>query len=217
MAKKTYKRKRNGYKKYKLSQPVPNTMTTTLVYESNYSTELTSILNLSHYSYRLSSIFDPDYTSVGHQPLGFDQWANFYERYVVKGAIAYITANDTNAAGNSMIALSATMSEDNGPSNQIQAVREQPNTKVAILGQRHVAPNTVVCKYSPRKLFGYKNIEDADELISDMNTNPDKNAFLHISLEELDPNPSSRNGKVEVRVRIEYLVEFRGNQELLRS
>lgn len=216
MPKKTYKRKR-GYKKYQLSQPVPNTMTTTLVYEANYATTLSSIVNLSHYTFRLSSVYDPDFTAVGHQPLGFDQWANFYERYIVKGAKIYITAQDTNSIQNSAVALTATINEDTQPSTQIQAVREQPNSKTMILGQRHAGPSTMVVKYSPRKLFGYMDTADADDLISTTNNNPVKNAFLHISLEELEPNPSTRNGNVIVRTRIEYLVQFRGNQELPRS
>jgi hypothetical protein len=35
--------------------------------------------------FRLNSIFDPDYTGVGHQPLAHDQWALFYNHYVVTG------------------------------------------------------------------------------------------------------------------------------------
>lgn len=215
---KKYKTKSKGLRRYKkISQPVPDTMTTSLVYESNYATTITSINNLSHYTYRLSSVFDPDYTAVGHQPLGFDQWANFYERYVVKGAKVYITAKDTNNNADTMIGLTATINEEISPSNQIQAVREQPNSKVMILGNKSTLAQTMVMKYSPRKLFGYKDTADADYLIAEVDSNPEKNAFLHISLEELDPNPGTRNGKIEVRVRIEYLVQFRGNVELPRS
>lgn len=35
------------------------------------------------YQYRGNSGFDPDYTGVGLQPNGFDQWAQFYNLYVV--------------------------------------------------------------------------------------------------------------------------------------
>jgi len=33
--------------------------------------------------FRLNSIFDPNYTGVGHQPLAHDQWALFYNHNVV--------------------------------------------------------------------------------------------------------------------------------------
>lgn len=35
------------------------------------------------YVFRLSSLFDPDFTGVGHQPLGFDQISPLFERYQV--------------------------------------------------------------------------------------------------------------------------------------
>ncbi len=34
--------------------------------------------------FRANSLYDPDYTGTGHQPLGFDQWAAFYRTYVVR-------------------------------------------------------------------------------------------------------------------------------------
>jgi hypothetical protein len=38
---------------------------------------------LYSYQYRGNSCFDPDYTGVGSQPNGFDQWSQFYNTYVV--------------------------------------------------------------------------------------------------------------------------------------
>jgi hypothetical protein len=35
------------------------------------------------YQFNLNSIFDPNRTGTGHQPLGHDQWAGFYNRYRV--------------------------------------------------------------------------------------------------------------------------------------
>lgn len=35
------------------------------------------------WSYRVNSLFDPDFTSAGNQPLGFDQFSALYGRYAV--------------------------------------------------------------------------------------------------------------------------------------
>lgn len=40
--------------------------------------------------FRLNSIFDPDYTSTGHQPRGHDQWATIYDKYCVIGCKAIV-------------------------------------------------------------------------------------------------------------------------------
>jgi len=37
----------------------------------------------SEHAWRLNSLFDPDFTAVGHQPRGFDQMAAIYNKYVV--------------------------------------------------------------------------------------------------------------------------------------
>lgn len=45
-------------------------------------------------TFRLNSPFDPNQGGVGHQAMGFDQWAQFYNRYTVLSAkIHYQAAN----------------------------------------------------------------------------------------------------------------------------
>jgi len=42
----------------------------------------------AYHTFRANSLFDPDYTSSGHQPFGRDVWANIYNRYqVVKSTV----------------------------------------------------------------------------------------------------------------------------------
>jgi hypothetical protein len=45
------------------------------------------------YQFRLNSAFDPDYTSTGHQPMGFDQWSSYYNHYVVESCSYQISIN----------------------------------------------------------------------------------------------------------------------------
>lgn len=62
--------------------PLASEMPATLIYSDHYT------LNPGAGTYtgqihRLNSLFDPDYTGVGHQPRGFDQLALLYSRYRV--------------------------------------------------------------------------------------------------------------------------------------
>jgi hypothetical protein len=38
---------------------------------------------LDTYFWRGNGAYDPDYTGVGHQPFGYDQWTAFFDRYTV--------------------------------------------------------------------------------------------------------------------------------------
>jgi hypothetical protein len=59
-----------------------------LTVTQTYTASLAHTINTGNawstaYQFRLNSLFDPDLTSAGHQPLGRDQWALLYNSYVV--------------------------------------------------------------------------------------------------------------------------------------
>lgn len=59
--------------------PVPNNAMVTMRYTDNFSSTGAAM----DYIFNLNSIFDPNRTGTGHQPLGRDQWVVFYQRYRV--------------------------------------------------------------------------------------------------------------------------------------
>lgn len=50
------------------------------------------------YSFSVNSLFDPDFSGGGLQPLGFDQYAQFYGRYRVTGVKASVTFSARTSA-----------------------------------------------------------------------------------------------------------------------
>lgn len=50
-------------------------------------------------SWNLNSIYDPDRTGVGHQPLGHDEWSTMYTRYRVYGISYEIALTNTGSTG----------------------------------------------------------------------------------------------------------------------
>jgi hypothetical protein len=54
----------------------------TMAYVSRHRLSTTTG-SVSVQQFRLNSLFDPDFTGGGHQPMGFDQWSAFYNHYVV--------------------------------------------------------------------------------------------------------------------------------------
>lgn len=62
------------------------------------SNALTTI-NGSIWQYRANSVFDPDYTGVGHQPMYFDNLAAIYQNYRVLGCKITVTVVDIRQGG----------------------------------------------------------------------------------------------------------------------
>lgn len=87
--------------------------------------------------FRLNSIYDPD-TSLtnGHQPLGYDQWDVFYQKYRVFKAVVTLKATNSssNAADTEQIGICAIANNTFLGSND--AFFEQPHCKKALLAGR---------------------------------------------------------------------------------
>lgn len=86
-----------------------NNYTVRLTYADAFNVTISGNAGGTSYAYRTNSIYDPDYTGIGHQPLMRDLWASQYDYYTVlachytiemfNGAIDQIsfTAVGTNA------------------------------------------------------------------------------------------------------------------------
>lgn len=61
-----------------------------------YSTTITINTATPQYNFNLNSLFDPDRTSTGHQPYGFDQLSALYNRYRVYGCSYVVTGYQAN-------------------------------------------------------------------------------------------------------------------------
>lgn len=64
---------------------IPDQMGTVLRYTDRVT--LTCIAGVAEiYEFKINSIYDPDLSGTGHQPVGRDEWMNFYSRYRVLSA-----------------------------------------------------------------------------------------------------------------------------------
>jgi hypothetical protein len=73
----------------------PVRMAVSLKYSESFI-ESTSVTR--QYQWNLNSIYDMNRTGTGHQPLGHDQWAAFYARYIVMRAHVHIELVNTTAS-----------------------------------------------------------------------------------------------------------------------
>lgn len=163
------------------------------------------------YQYRLSSLFDPDLTSIGHQPMWFDQLAAVYTRYRVLGAKITVTfipphVNDTEANDKGPYLVGITTSESSTfASTSYEALLENPNTTHAIIVDKQGANNKVdlSATYSPKRDL---DIGPDDDLMNPLTTaSPTRN--FHATIWALDMVEAVAQDVV-VKVNIEYTCQF---------
>lgn len=123
--------KANGFKTtttLSMTAPVrPDRLLVKLPYSSALSSTLTTGGVGSSYNWNLNSIYDPDRTGVGHQPLGHDQWAVFYQQYRVYGVTYDIELTNMNADSTIQGGLAISPAAFGGWTDQ--AVLEQPHIR----------------------------------------------------------------------------------------
>lgn len=113
--------------------------------------------------FNINSLFDPDRTGAGHQPMGRDQWANLYQSYQVMGfsAKGYFSAN-TNIAH--FIQWGVVSDANTGPSTYSNAL-EQSKWKSAV---RNVLQNPLrfSTRCSPWTVLGITKQQYVDDVSS---------------------------------------------------
>lgn len=194
--------------------PVKDKTVLKLRYSDTYSV-LSGVGNLSLYTYRGNSCFDPDFTGIGSQPYGWDQWTPLYQRYRVIGsqmrvkAMSY--ASDSTAAtateGCAQVYLVPNLSSSGlAPlfAGNLFDIANMPYAK-----QLLVVPNKqcVTKAYMPTgKLWGYtKNqIKSMSEFESSTASNPSREWFWQLYVGGIDLQAVN----VYVNVEITYYVEM---------
>jgi len=122
-------------------------------------------------TFSCNSLFDPDITSVGHQPMGYDQWSAIYQRYTVlssKITVRYnpITVSNVNPFFFGVtidvpdgIGVSGFSSINNLLESKFSAGYKTGGVVASANNLKYTFPYCV--KYwSAKKMFGLKNPND---------------------------------------------------------
>jgi hypothetical protein len=157
------------------SANIPDMSALKFIYE-DYRT-ITSSSGIGEYVYRLNSLFDPDFTGVGGQPPGFDQWKLLYGVYRVLACQVDIEVADEN--GFALCTMAPTVGS---------ALFADPTAMGAL---RH-SKSVLVTNFVPKKMSALFHIADIygvnDEsvLLDDLygalvTANPSNSCYLHIA------------------------------------
>lgn len=218
-----FKKRRFRHRKSRFFRKITgpsSSLPTTRVIGMRYQDELTfspSLISpLSTYVYRANSIFDPDFTGVGHQPLGHDEWSKFYNKYVVLGSKITIRSQ-TNNAVNIPCIVGIQMSDASAVVAATSlALIEQGTAKWCFFsGTTNGRPAICSQKYSAKRWHNVKNAKDAYGLLADMGSNPTDQTYFIVFGSAYDG--LSAASQQYLTVTIEYIVELSDPVELVQS
>lgn len=191
--------------------PVPERIFTKLRYSEVLSTTTAVANSLYPYLFQ-TSIHDPDFTGVGHQPLWRDQMATLYNRYRVFGIKYKITWKNTQI---NQLAIGYVKHSDNSTTEtNFNTLTERREGKHVALDSANGRCNYTYGYLSIPKCFGMskKEFYDDDGFIAAIGANPAKMAYLHVYLMSL-----LAGAVFNVFVDLEYYVEFLDRVDIASS
>lgn len=161
--------------------------------------------------FNMSSLYDPDTTGIGHQPIGFDQIMPMYDHFVVIGARARIQF--ANQAENSQLCL-INIKDNQTVSTNIQETIENGLSRYLLINAKGGDDlKTLSMNYSAKKFFG-KSPMDGDKYQGSINNNPTENAYLHVTV---DPSGAGTDNQLKYMITIEYIAILSEPKQLGQS
>jgi len=168
---------------------------------------------ITDYQFRLNSLFDPDFTGTGHQPMYFDQYAALYNHYTVIGA--KLTARFVSYESNTCPIIVCAFRNDDTTiinSSSIEYCAEQTGGKTYLLGDGGDSSKTLVIKYAPKKMFGalLPNVSQTTAV----NANPSEQTIASLMMQSADVISSTN---AAVQINIEFIVVFSELRDIVGS
>lgn len=209
------KQKMNQSSAGSLARPLANITPQGVVVTVNYVTPMQlsdSSLGFANYFFRAASIFDPDLSGVGHQPLGHDQLETMYQRYRVLSARITVEAVNSLATSSpcTFYVAPRTTTSGIGP----DSIQEATGTKHTVLSG---AENNV------GKLSVYMNIDKMEgdpgakydkDYSASFGSNPSRDAYFIVGAQNI---AGGQQVAVACNVKIQYTVRCYDRIDLTSS
>lgn len=182
---------------------------------SDSTIELESVLGgISTHKFRANSVYDPDFTSAGHQPMGYDNWALLYNHYVVVGCKISIKSVGGQTIAPTAGAMGIYISDDTAlPYTTLDGFVE---AKRGVYRTMTYQRNTVNMSttFSAKKFFNVSDLKDNyTRLGATVGANPAEVAMLNVYYFDLEGNTTQQRAQVT----IDYIVDFSEPKDLTQS
>lgn len=169
--------------------------------------------------FKINSLYDPEAALGGHQPLGFDQWAAFYSKYVVLGAKTrcdFYSTSTTPTVANAIVGVR--YENDNTIVSNLTSIIENGRVRWKRLSdvRGSSSTTTIVSKWSAKKWFGGKNKLMNEVHGAAISADPSKLCYMHIFAGPVSETTTDLS-EIRVRVTIDFIALFTDQQDLIES
>jgi len=195
---------RNPLDYHGMSYGIPLNRSTTLRYSQTFNLTSTSGI-LAHQKFKANGLHDPDYSTTGHQPFGFDQYKLLYNHYIVSGSrIKVHLVNSSNNYGN----ICGIYLDDDTSSpafTDSSGFIESNRGTYKLMPLREAKAPTISSVFDCKRFFNIIDVKDnVTRLGKDVNGDPGELAIYNIWYQSL----GSETGSMYFVVLIEYDVHF---------
>jgi hypothetical protein len=169
------------------------------------------------YIFRANNLYDPDYSGTGHQPMGFRQWAAFYNHYVVQKST--ILAEMTTLAGAEMVFAGIHLADDAFFNvNQTTMIEQGLSNTVTFTGHSGAQRVTRIRKnYNAKTFFNVTDIKDNVARIgANTSGGPTEEAYFIVYVGDVN-STSTANTPFQALITMEFDVIFSEPKELPSS
>lgn len=140
---------------------------------------------LATHSFRTGSLFDPDFTGTGHQPMGFDTYASMYNNYIVRKSTIKATGVIQGVVGGvGMLQYGIMNSPANAPpSTDPDTITESGLVKIVSTSNtvNTNIPTAVRSNYDLNRDHAVSNYRDNRlSFGAHISSNPSNNRFFHL-------------------------------------
>lgn len=131
--------------------------------------------------FSLSSLYDPDATGTGHQPIGFDQLITMYDHYTVTSATVRVQFSTVDANNAQIVILS--LQDKLATTTNAGTVIENGRCVYSVLGprggNRQVVELTMNVDHSA---FFARSVLNGDKYMGGSTYSPTEQCYLHVGI-----------------------------------
>lgn len=183
---------------------MPKKFKTKLIYSELFSLDPATGATTG-YVFSANGLYDPNITSTGHQPRGFDQLMAMYDHYTVIGSKIVVRFDNQDNSEPALVAIR--LSDDGTYSSNITDTLEDPSVRVKTLGGNTGNPTVTLTKAcNPSKFLGRPSPLDNGSLRGSASANPSEQVYYNIMVMPMDALINLN--RIYLQATIEYVVIF---------